>query len=50
MEPGSTSESIAEAENRIQFCSLSKLAVNIVNLCQDRAHVIWQSTNHDLSN
>ena len=28
---------------------LNNLVVYLVNLCQDRRHVIWHSTNHDLS-
>ena len=29
---------------------LNDLVENLVNLFQDRTHVIWKSTSHDLSN
>ena len=29
---------------------LNNIVVYLVNLCQDCTHVIWESTNHGLSN
>ena len=56
IQPWGNSESIVSKSYKVSpllffaYNYVNNFAVYLVNLCQVVTHVIWQSTNHDLSN